>query len=104
MTGLGKARRMKKINSRFFIKNFLLFSLTMVIPLLILGTVSSIITRQFVGDEINRNNQKLLKLTKENLELIFNELDSLNLNFSTNPEITIKLKRILSKIQAGYDL
>lgn len=88
---------MTSISSRFFIRNFLLLMFTLIIPLCILGMTSSLITKQFVEDEINKNNQNILKLTKDNLELIFNELDSLNLNFGNNPDITLKLKKILSR-------
>jgi two-component system, sensor histidine kinase YesM len=86
---------MKNTNYHFFIKNFLLLLIPLLFPLLILGTVSTIVTREFVKEEINKNNLNLLRLTKDNLELIFNEMDALNLNFSTNPEITTKLKKIL---------
>lgn len=95
---------MRKINSRFFIKNFLLLSLSMGIPLLVLGAASSMITKDFVEREINENNLKFLKLIKDNLELIFNESDSLNLNFGTNPEITVRLRKILSKPDSRISL
>ncbi|HEX7713511.1 MAG TPA: histidine kinase [Bacillota bacterium] len=92
---------MQNIYSRFFIKNFLVFLIPLLIPLLILGAISTVAVRDFLKNEINKNNQNLLKLTQNNLELIFDEMDSLYLNFSTTPEISIKLKKILSNPYSG---
>ncbi len=100
ITRLRKMRQMKTVDSQFFIKNFLVFLIPLVVPLLILGLMSIFMTKGVVENEINNNNMNLLKLTEENLELIFNEMDSLNLNFGTNPEITVKLKNLLNKSQA----
>jgi two-component system sensor histidine kinase YesM len=77
-----------------FRKNLLLFLAPLLIPLLILGTFSIVITRHYVQEEINQNNVNILKQTKKNLELIFDELDSLNINLGTNPEIVVNLKKI----------
>ena len=67
----------------------------LLIPLIALGTLATVITQKYVKEEINKNNINLLLQTKENIELILSELDSLNLNFSTNPAINVGLKRIL---------
>lgn len=80
---------------KFFFKNLLLFLIPLLIPLFILGIQSIIITQHYVKEEINKNNNNLLKQTEENIELILNELDSLSLNFDTNPQIVYNLKRIL---------
>lgn len=83
------------MRKNFFVKNLLLFLIPLLIPLLILGTQSIIITQHYVKEEINKNNINLLKQTEGNIELILNELDSLSLNFDTNPQIVYNLKRIL---------
>jgi two-component system sensor histidine kinase YesM len=77
-----------------FRKNLLLFLAPLLIPLFILGAFSIIITRHYVQEEINKNNLNILKQTKQNMELIFDELDSLNINLGTNPEIVVNLKKI----------
>ncbi len=84
-----------------FRKNLLLFLLPLLIPLVSFGFFSQVITKQYIEKELIRNNANLLKQTRENLELIFNELDSLNLTFSTNFEITLKLKKILNKTNSS---
>ena len=45
----------------------------------------------------------MLKQTKENVELILNELDSLSINFDTNPEISVNLKQILRSSKITLD-
>jgi two-component system sensor histidine kinase YesM len=78
-----------------FKKNLILFLAPLLIPLLILGAFSIVITRHYIQNEINKNNFNVLQQTKQNLELIFDELDSLNLHLGTNPEIVVTLKKIL---------
>jgi two-component system sensor histidine kinase YesM len=77
-----------------FKKNLLLFLAPLLIPLLILGAFSIIVTRHYIQEEINKNNYNILQQTKNNLELTFDELDSLNINLGTNPEIVVTLKKI----------
>lgn len=84
-------------NSRLFIKNLMLFLIPVLLPVIVLGSVSIVITKQYVQENIKKNNMNMLKQAKENIELIFNEIDSLYINFSTNPEINVKLKDILRK-------
>lgn len=83
--------------SKLFLKNVILFLIPVMLPVIVLGSVSIIITKQYVQENIKKSNMNMLKQAKENIELIFNEIDSLYINFSTNPEITIKLKDILRK-------
>lgn len=86
---------MKK--SRLFIKNVVLFLIPVIIPVIVLGSLSILITKQYMYDNIKQNNSNILRQEKETIELIFNEIDSLYINYSTNPEIIIELKRILNK-------
>jgi two-component system sensor histidine kinase YesM len=87
-----------------FKKNLLLFLAPLLIPLLILGAFSIIITRHYIQEEINKNNFNILQQTKNNLELTFDELDSLNINLGTNPEIVITLKKIFDNPRPKVDL
>ncbi len=87
-----------------FQKTLCLFLVPLLIPLLILGAFSIIITRHYIQNEINKNNVNVLQQTKQNLELIFDELDSLNLHLGTNPEIVVNLKRIFDSPTHQVDL
>lgn len=85
---------MKTIHN-FFIKNFISVILPMFIPILVLGGLFSHIIENYIKDAINANNLSLLRQTKDNVELIFNELDSISLPFITNPVIIQNMNRIL---------
>lgn len=83
---------------RSFKRNLLLFLLPLLVPLSGLGFFSQFITKQYIEEELTKNNLNLLNQAKENLELIFVELDALNLNFRTNVEITAQLQKVLNRL------
>lgn len=67
----------------------------MLIPLLVMGTLSIFLIQQYVKESINDDNMNILKQTKENLELIFNELDSLNLYIIASAKEFKNLQRMM---------
>ncbi len=85
------AELMKK---RYFIKNLTIFILPLLVPLVILGALSITITEQYIKTDINKNVSNLLKQTRDNVELMFSEMDAINLIFSANPQITVNMKRV----------
>ena len=87
----------------FFLKNLAMFLIPILIPFSILGALSSMITQRYVKEDINKNNINLLGQIQVNIELILNEMDSLSLNFDTNPEITNAVKRILGNSSATLE-
>ena len=88
---------------KFFLKNLALFVIPLLIPLLILGALSIMITQRYIKDDINKNNLNLLNQTRENMELILNELDSFSVSFDTNPDITARIKTILWSKSSSYE-
>ena len=85
---------MKTIHT-FFIKNFVGVILPMFIPILVLGILSNLIIENYIKDAIIANNESLLRQAKDNVELIFNELDAISLYFITNPTINQNMNRVL---------
>lgn len=83
------------MKKRFFAKNLAIFALPLLIPLLLLGSFSFFITQSFIREDINKGNVKMLNQSKETVELLFNELDSLSLNFNLNPLFISKFKNLL---------
>ncbi|TDF93772.1 sensor histidine kinase [Paenibacillus piri] len=81
----------------FFLKNLFTFLIPMLVPILILGTLSTVIIQRYVTEEINHNTNNMLKQTKENTDLIFNQLDSLNLHFMANAIEFANLKSLMLK-------
>ncbi len=91
------------MKKKFFLKNLILFIVPLLIPLIILGTFSFSLTQDYIRDDIDKNNIKMLNQTKETVELIFNELDSLSINFELNPSVVIKVKEQLERKQNDYE-
>jgi two-component system sensor histidine kinase YesM len=87
----------------FFLKNLFTFLIPMLVPILILGTMSTVIIKRYVTEEINHNTTNMLKQTKENIELIFNELDSLNIHFMANAIEFANLKSLMLKPSLELD-
>jgi two-component system sensor histidine kinase YesM len=96
-------KKLKAMTYRYLTKNMLMFLTPLLIPVLILGTFSIFITKSYNEKEIDKNNMTILSQTQTNLELILNEIDSLNLMFSTNPEIVVSLKEISKKSTMSYE-
>lgn len=80
------------MRKRFFIKNLMLFLLPILIPILVLATLSITLTQRNIREEIDKNNANMLRQVMENTELILGELDTLSLSFDNNPVITNTLK------------
>ena len=88
---------------KFFAKNILLFLLPMMIPLLVLGRVSTILVQSNVKDGIEKNNQMLLNQVKNSVELVFDELDVLSMNFYLNASFVSRLKALFTTDNLSYD-
>ncbi len=86
------------MKSRFLIKNLTFFLIPLLIPLFILGSFSIYITQNFILNDINKNNEKMLLQEKDSIELMLKELDLLSINISMNPTTSIKLQSILSNL------
>lgn len=90
-------------HSRLFIKNLITFLIPVLLPVLILGSVSIVITQQYIKDNIDNQNENLLKHIRSQVELIFDEINSLQLSFSRNPEINSRLKSILKSSEISIE-
>ena len=88
---------------KFFVKNLILLMVPLLIPLVVLGTFSITITQGFIRNDIDNSNMKMLTQTKETVELIFNELDSLSINFELNPSVIVKMKSLLEGNSNNYE-
>ena len=85
------------MNKNFFTKNLIIFLFPLLIPTLILGSLSIIITQGYIKNQITKNNTDLLNQTKSNIDLIFNEIDTLNIQFDYNTNIALTLKNVLKE-------
>lgn len=87
----------------FFYKNLSFFLLPLLIPILTLGTLSSVITESFVKKDINKSNVNLLKQVKENVELVLGEMDTINLLFAYNTVAFQTLNSTLTNTRFSID-
>lgn len=69
----------------------------MLISLIVLGTLSIFLIQQYVLQDIIDRNTNLLTQTKENIELIFYELDSLNSYILSNTNQFENLQQLMDK-------
>lgn len=88
---------MNKTYYLFFMKNLLSFLIPMLIPLLILGFSYPLFVEKYIKEELSRNNISLLHQYKENIELIFNELDTLVIDFISDPSNVPRLSAVLNQ-------
>lgn len=87
----------------FFLKNLILFLVPSIIPIVIFSSLSIVTMQSHVRGEISKNNFVLLEQIKENMELIFDELNALNVKFSTSVEVINTLKNISNFEEIGYE-
>lgn len=91
------------MKTKFFLKNLAMFTLPLLIPLLILGSLSVFITQQYVKNEINKNNINLLNQMAQNIEMIFNELDALIISFNHDYSVVTKLRQIFEQRSESFN-
>lgn len=91
------------LKRKFFRKNLLSILIPCLIPLLILGSLSIIISDQYIQQEAERNQENMLNQFNELIQIIASEVDSLSLSFDKEPKIAAKLKTILTKTGYSYE-
>ncbi|TNJ61605.1 sensor histidine kinase [Paenibacillus hemerocallicola] len=91
------------MKKQFFLKNLALFLILLLIPLIIYGASSIALTQNELKNNINTNNDSILKQTKENVELVLNEIDQLSLVYDTNADIGFEMDAILQSYSTTYE-
>ncbi len=76
--------------------NLGLFLIPVLIPILVLGSLSVLITQYYIKNEIDQNSTKLLNQTKEKVELMLDGINAINVNFGLDATVTVNLKRIFN--------
>lgn len=84
------------MKQNYFLKNLVFFLIPLSFPILILGAFTILIFQGHIKSNLEKNSFNLLSQTKENVDLILKELDSLSLNFDKDPKIVKRLKGILA--------
>ncbi len=82
---------------------FITHSLPLLIVVVLLGSGATLLTRNFVRQSNIRQTSQTLNQAVVYFDSILDEIDALNLMFSTNPEITSKLQQVLNDNLMGYE-
>jgi two-component system sensor histidine kinase YesM len=82
------------MKNKLFLKNLLLFLVPLLIPIIILGTLCIMMTKQYIQGEMNKNNMNVFNQIDRNVETIFNEMNFLKMKFGS-PEVLYRLEEIL---------
>lgn len=98
-----ESNKIKVKNSRFFVKNLLLFLIPVIFPVLILGSFSIVITQQYLQENIDMYNENLLEQVKFQVDMIFQEIESTYHGIINNQEINDNLRRILKEGELTLD-
>ncbi len=91
------------MRKKSFLKNLISFLIPLFIPILLLGALSIIITQEYIKNDIETGNVNLLTQTKQTVELMLNELDSLYLQFGNNSEMIVNTKKILNSSKYSFE-
>ncbi len=86
---------------KFFRKTLSFFIVPVMIPILILGTLSGITLNRYMRQVIDERYQDRLDSHRTRIDAMMSELDWLNMNLSNNPSIQFRLKNIISKCSSG---
>lgn len=92
------------IYKRFYIKNFLVLLIASCLPVLLLGLLTFQITQTYIKQELDKTNQNLLVQTRNNMEMIIDDISAINLIFSANPEMIRMLKHAVDYTQVSSNV
>ncbi len=87
---------------KFFIKNLSFFLILLLMPLVVMGIFSVRITKTYIWNDLNRDNDILVNQIKENLELVIEELEPLKLSYGIDGGSAYYTKKLLNSEQLGY--
>lgn len=91
------------MREKYFIKQLATFLIPLLIPIIILGSLSTITTQHDIKADINQNSSFLLLQSQTQLEMILNELDTLYLALYDNADIFNELSIILKSPYYTYE-
>lgn len=91
------------MKNTFFMKHLMMFLLPLLIPIIILGTLSILISQSYLKEDINKNSVNLLKQTKENIEFIVSETDPMMLVYDNDLKIIDALSSIMRNRSLSHE-
>lgn len=86
----------KRLKPRLFVRRLITSLAPLIVTIVLLGTLACVITMNFVKSEIDSRNATLLDRDMQQVQSLFDDIESVNINFGISPEITLNLKRIMN--------
>ena len=71
------ANRSDKLKRTFFLKRLALLLIVLIIPLVVVGILSTVVSKSYIDNDIKNNNMSMFKQTCKTIELIFKAKDHL---------------------------
>lgn len=91
------------MREKYFVKQLAIFLIPLLIPVIILGSLSMFSAQRDIKADINQNSSFLLQQSKTQLEMILNELDTLYLALYDNADIFNELSAVLKNPSYTYE-
>ncbi|BCG58291.1 cache domain-containing sensor histidine kinase [Paenibacillus sp. URB8-2] len=91
------------MTEKYFIKHLATFLIPLLLPLLILGTLSYFNTEHYINADINKNSKFLLIQSQRQLEMILDELNTLDLALYQDAKVFNELSSVLRAPAFTYE-
>jgi len=88
---------------RYFIKHLATFLIPLMVPLLVLGSLSFFTTQHSMKSDINKSSLHMLLQSKQQLEMILHDLDTLKLALYQNAKVFNDLSNVLKNPVYTYE-
>lgn len=89
---------------KFFIKNLISLVCIILVPIIILGSLSIYITQNYIQIQIDKNAENMLNQVAQNMELVLNDIDTLAINFDRDSLAAYYLNSLFNNRMADYPL
>ena len=91
-----KGAAVKRLQPRLFRRRLITGLVPVFIAIISLGILSFFITMNFLKSDIELRNATLLKQDIQRIETMNDDIETININFGINSDITVNLKRIMN--------
>jgi two-component system sensor histidine kinase YesM len=96
-------RKVESVNSKIFIRNLRKYLIPLLVPIVILGSLSIIITEMYAKDKAVTDSRNMLEQIQSRMGILVKSVDPLNINFALNSNVIVNLKHILNSTDLSYD-
>jgi two-component system sensor histidine kinase YesM len=93
---------MNRTTTRLFLV-YLSIILIPILVLLLMGAVSIAVNQQYISRQVQKANTRTLDQIGNSIGMTFDELDALNLSFSTSPEFLKSLNSVMSAPERSFE-